>query len=205
MPGSGRVALAGALLLLAVLGGCGGGDSLADRSQGAGYLAGDGTIQRYAPRDRDIEISVRGPSLTGTELDTAQWRGSVVVINTWGSWCSPCNAEAPDLAAVSREYSQRGVKFIGINLKQRPEAGMAFERKFKIPYPSVAWDGGKVLLQLKGKAASTPTTLIIDPQGRLAGRVSGQISRSTLTGLLDQVLAEDGFPSARPTSSRSPE
>ena len=60
----------------------------------------------------------------------------------------------------------------------------------KITYPSLAWDGGGVLLQLKGKANATPTTLVLDREGRLAGRISGEVTGSTLRDMVQDVLDE---------------
>ncbi len=173
---------------------CSTGNSVSDRAQSDGYIAGDGTIQKFSAESRDTVITLRGSALDGASIDSATWRGSIVVINTWGSWCAPCNAEAPDLAAISAKYGKSKVKFLGVNLREDPPAGQAFERKFNIKYPSLAWDGGRTLVQLKGKASSTPSTLVLDPQGRLAARVAGKIDRGTLTGLLDDLLVEAKLP-----------
>ena len=128
--------------------------------------------------------------MDGHALDTADWRGKVVVVNTWGSWCPPCNAEAPDLQQVWQSFQDKDVEFLGVDIRDSPETGLAFQRKFGLTYPSLRWDGGGVLVQLKGKASATPTTLVIDRTGRLAGRVSGRADRSTLSGLVDDVLKE---------------
>jgi thiol-disulfide isomerase/thioredoxin len=187
-------ALAGVATVLVAAAGCGSGtDTVAAQAKagdGQGFVAGDGSVEQIAAGDRRTSIALRGTSLTGTALDTAGWRGDVVVINTWGSWCPPCNAEAPTLASVAGEYADRGVRFVGVDLREGPEAGRAFERRFAVPYPSLAWDGGKVVLQLQGKASSTPSTLVLDRQGRLAARIAGPAGRRTLTGLLDDALAE---------------
>jgi thiol-disulfide isomerase/thioredoxin len=166
-----------------------GGNTIAGRAQGQGYISGDGRIERLDPDARTTVITLAGPTLTGAALNTGDWRGSVVVVNTWGSWCAPCNAEAPVLAAAATSYAKRGVKFVGVNLREDPPTALAFNRKFGLDYPSFDGDG-PFAVQLKGKASATPTTLILDPQGRLAARISGEVDRATLTGLVDDVLAE---------------
>ena len=113
----------------------------------------------------------------------------VVVINTWGSWCPPCNAEAPALQRIWQSVRERGVQFIGIDLRESAATGRAFQRKYGITYPSLT-DGTSIVPQLKGKAAATPTTLLLDGQGRLAAKVSGQVDESTLSALLDDILKE---------------
>ena len=182
------------LALSLTLAGCGGDPNSvaaqANAGDGKGYVAGDGTIEQIAAGDRTTSISVRGTSLEGTPIYTADYRGKVVVINTWGSWCPPCNAEAPDLERTWTALQGKGVEFVGVNLKEGPAAGQAFQRKFKLTYPSLAWDGGATLLQLKGKANATPSTLVVDQNGRLAGRISGMVQGSTLTELVQDVLTE---------------
>jgi thiol-disulfide isomerase/thioredoxin len=188
-----RCAAVGLTLALAVAGCSQGSDSIAAQAKqgsGKGYVAGDGTIEQIAPGDRSTEVAVSGTTLDGTPLDTADWRGKVVVVNTWGSWCPPCNAEAPDLQQVWQSFQGKDVEFLGVDIRDSPETGLAFQRKFGLTYPSLRWDGGSVLVQLKGKASATPTTLVIDRTGRLAGRVSGRADRSTLSGLVEDVLKE---------------
>jgi thiol-disulfide isomerase/thioredoxin len=163
----------------------------AKQGSGKGYVAGDGTIEQIATDQRSIDIAVSGTTLEGAALDTAGWRGKVVVVNTWGSWCPPCNAEAPDLQKTWESLKGEGVEFLGVDLRDSPETGLAFQRKFGLTYPSLRWDGGSVLLQMKGKATATPTTLVLDRAGRLAGRISGRADASTLRGMVENVLAED--------------
>lgn len=189
--------LATAGLAVAVLLGAGACSSSSDsisaqakQGGGKGYVAGDGTIEQIAPTDRSTEIAVSGTTLDGAALDTADWAGKVVVVNTWGSWCPPCNAEAPDLQRTWESFEGSDVEFVGVDLRDSPETGLAFQRKFGLTYPSLQWDGGRVLLQMKGKATATPTTLVIDRAGRLAGRISGRADASTLRGLVDDVLKE---------------
>jgi thiol-disulfide isomerase/thioredoxin len=153
-------------------------------------VAGDGTIEQISPADRSTQITVSGTTLDGSALDTADWHGKVVVVNTWGSWCPPCNAEAPDLQKVWQSVEKQDVEFVGVDIRDSAETGLAFQRKFGLTYPSLRWDGGSVLLQLKGKASATPTTLVIDRGGRLAGRISGRADASTLRGLVQDVLKE---------------
>ncbi len=183
--------VAAALLALAA---CGGGANTvaaqANAGDGKGYVAGDGTIEQIPPADRRVTITVTGTSLEGAPIDSASYRGKVVVVNTWGSWCPPCNAEAPGLQRTWAGLKDEPVQFLGVDVREGKDAGLAFQRKMGITYPSIAWDGGSVLLQLQGKASATPTTLVLDRQGRLAARISGEASGSTLRDMVRQVLDE---------------
>lgn len=164
-----------------------------DRATGGkGFVSGDGTIERVGPEKRETPLA-----LDGTTLDSAPWKvadakGNVLVLNVWGQWCGPCVAEMPDLQRVWSQVSAAGkpVRFMGINYRDGAETARAFLRVNKITYPSLEDDGGRTLLALRGKANTTPTTLVLDRQGRIAARVSGPVSAATLNGLLDDVLGE---------------
>jgi thiol-disulfide isomerase/thioredoxin len=190
----GASALAAAGVLALALAGCsGGGNTVAAQARGGGdrgYISADGTVESIPAAERRTTIRVQGTTLEGQPVDTASDRGKVVVLNTWGSWCPPCNAEARDLQQVWQQQRANGVQFVGIALREEPATGIAFQRRFGITYPSVRWDGGKVLLQLKGKATAPPTTLVLDREGRLAARVSGKVDAGTLGGLVDDVRGE---------------
>ncbi|HEX2894423.1 MAG TPA: TlpA disulfide reductase family protein [Marmoricola sp.] len=180
--------------VLAVAGCSEGADTVAGQARagdGKGYVAGDGTIEQIQPADRTTTITVRGKTLEGDVVDTASWSGKVVVLNTWGSWCPPCNAEAPGLQRTWSQLKSKDVQFLGVDVREGSDSGRAFQRKFAITYPSLAWDGGGVLLQLKGKASATPTTLVLDGQGRVAARISGEARGTTLADMVEQVLSED--------------
>lgn len=185
-----RRAVLVALTALA-LAGCGGGEnaSIGDFRDGGGKIGG-GTVETIRPADRTTTITVKGTTATDAVVDTSTFRGQVVVLNTWGSWCGPCVAEAPALQQAYTQLRPDGVQFVGVNVRDDDASMTAFERRFKITYPSVRYDGGAVILQLKGKAVATPTTIVLDRQGRIAARVTAQVDTGTLTGLVQDVLKE---------------
>ena len=138
---------------------------------------------------------VPAPKLEGTTLDgkpsaLSQLAGDIVVINVWGSWCAPCRAETPDLVRVANEDAARGVSFVGINTRDNPEAAKAFVRANKVLYPSIVDDNGEVLLSLRDTIPTTvvPTSVIIDREGRVAARIIGPVTYTTLKGLLDDEI-----------------
>ena len=159
---------------------------------GSSVTAGSRTVTEYAPEDRAGPVALSGTGLTGEAIDIAAWRGDVVVINVWGSWCAPCREEAPILAATSAAYANQGVRFVGVNVRDNPAAAIAFEESYGIIYPSIDDRNGKALLSLADHlpGAGVPVTLLLDRDGRPAARVLGAVQESTLTALLDTVLAE---------------
>ena len=161
-------------------------------AEGPSVAAGNRTVTEYAPEDRGEPVTLSGTGLTGEAIDIAAWRGDVVVINVWGSWCVPCREEAPILAATSAAYADQGVRFVGVNVRDNPAGAIAFEESYGITYPSIDDSNGRALLSLAEHlpGAGVPVTLLLDRDGRLAARVLGAVQESTLTALVDTVLAE---------------
>ncbi len=182
----GRGVLAAVLCAL-VLTACGGSDGT-DGTRG-GYISGDGTYTVVAPEDRKDAPDLQGEDLDGDPLALSDFAGQVVVVNVWGSWCPPCRAEEPILTAVAEDLADDGVQFVGI--ATRDVAGArAFERSREVPYPSFADDAGTYAVQFADSlpTMATPTTWIIDADGKVAVRYLGPFeTESTLRGLIEDV------------------
>jgi thiol-disulfide isomerase/thioredoxin len=187
LPRRSAALLAAALLGGAALAGC---SSTVGSSGDQGFVSGNGTIRTLPAADRKAPGTVEGESLDGKPLSLAALHGKVVVVNVWGSWCGPCRAEAPMLSAAARDLADRGVVFLGIN-SRNPEraAPQAFVRRYDVPYPSIYDPDGRTLLAFRGTlpANAIPSTVVIDRQGRVAASVLGEITRTTLYDLVDEV------------------
>lgn len=155
-------------------------------------------VQQYDPADRRLLTPFTASLLDGTQLDSDNLRGRPAVVNVWGSWCGPCRAEAPILARVARDFEGR-VRFLGLNVRDNPDAARAFERAYEVPYPSVhPDDSAGAILAFGGALTATavPTTVVLDSEGRIAARVVGQVDASTLRGLVTDVLGQPTTPPA---------
>ena len=162
--------------------GCGGGQQVATKS----FVAGNGTVTFIDKNDRKP-----GPVLTGRTLDGDNYQlpnGGIVVVNVWASWCAPCRAEAPTLAALADKY--KGVVFLGVLTRDSEVAARAFEARFKIPYPTLVDDSVLLGFRETLTANAIPTTLIMDKKGRVAARISGQVTYSALRDLIEKIHAE---------------
>jgi thiol-disulfide isomerase/thioredoxin len=186
-----RAGVAGALVVL--LAGCttSGADE-GTRSAGQdGYVGVKGNLTQIPPADRTPAPVVDGSSLDGKPVSTADYRGQVVVLNVWGSWCGPCRAEAPALQRASTRTRGKA-QFVGINSRDKdPAPAQAFVRAFGIGYPSIYDPDGKALLPFAGTLppSAIPSTLILDAEGRLAVRALGEVSELTLVQMVDDVAA----------------
>lgn len=184
-------ALAAALTLSACTGDSNG------RSGGGGdtnFVTGTGGISTAPEGKRMVAPQLSGKDLTGKPLDLADYRGKVVVLNLWGSWCAPCRAEAPYLSRIAEETRSKGVEFVGINTRD-PQTGpaLAFEKDYEVPYPSFHDPIGKLILKFpKGSLnpQAIPSTIVIDREGKIAARALTALDDKQLRSMIDPVLAE---------------
>lgn len=157
-----------------------------------GYVSGDGSVRTWDPGDRPGPAVVTGTDFDDAAIDTADWAGDIVVLNTWYAACPPCRSEAPTLAALAGEFEEDGVRFLGINTEDEAPTAQAFERTFSVPYPSVQDNTGAVVARLSGTVPlqAVPSTIVLDTDHMVAARVIGEVDRSTLESLIQDVLAE---------------
>jgi thiol-disulfide isomerase/thioredoxin len=184
-------ASAAAILLLA---GCDGGAIAAatPQSDGQSFVSGSYATTIYRVGDRPAAPTVTGVTLGGKRLSLADYHGSVVVMNFWGSWCAPCRAEAPALGTLARDFHSKGVRFIGVDIQDQRAAALAFMRTFRIGYPSLNDPSDSVALEFRSTVppAAIPTTLVIDRTGHVAARIEGGVSFRSLRALILQVLGQ---------------
>ncbi|MBP0456051.1 TlpA family protein disulfide reductase [Streptomyces montanisoli] len=184
----------GALLLA----GCGTGTTDAgggSGTKGAAADPGSAAVTKYPVGKRPSAPTLSGTTITGKRLDTADWRGRVIVINVWGSWCAPCRAEAPGLHRIAQETRKLGVEFAGIDTRDNNPAGRAFEATYKIRYPSFADQDGRLVAHFNGiiPISAVPSTAVIDRHGRVAASIVGGVNYTTLRSVVT-AAANEGKP-----------
>ncbi len=153
---------------------------------------GNASAALYPAGHRPLAPEFSGTTLTGSKLSLSSYRGKVVVLNFWGSWCVPCRAEASTLAAVAARYQPSGVSFLGVDVRDTTASAQAFTHNFHITYPSVSDLGSAITLDFTAVVpiAATPTTLVIDRSGHVAGAVFGTVTYPELTAILARVTAK---------------
>ena len=155
-----------------------------------GFVTGDGTVSEVASAQRDAAVTLEGTDLDGRDLDLAGLRGKPVVVVVWGSWCTPCRAEAPDVVAAAARLKGEA-HFVGVNIRD-PSTSQArsFVRRFSVPYPSFYSPDGRALLAFRGTLTpnSIPSFVVLDAEGRVAASIIGVLpSTTTLVDLVDEV------------------
>lgn len=162
----------------------------ARKGDGKGYIAGDGTVQEYRGKDRSKPVDFTAKTFDGTRVDAAKWTAEATVLNFWYAACAPCRTEAPVLKKLSGEFKDKGVQFIGVNVRDEKAAASAFDRTFGMKYPSIRDVDGGVLLALTKYVPpqAVPTTLVLDKDRRVTARILGSAEESTLRTLIKSAL-----------------
>jgi thiol-disulfide isomerase/thioredoxin len=145
------------------------------------------------PADRHKVHNFTGSLLTGTgTFNLKQDAGKVTVINFWGSWCPPCRNETPQFAAISDKYQSKGVRFVGIDIKESSRsAPQAFVTQNKVRYPNVYDEAGRTALTLGNiSTQAAPFTVLLDKQHRVAGVYISRLGPADLEPLLNKLIVE---------------
>jgi peroxiredoxin len=185
------VPAASLIAILAVSGCTGHGAVKQDVSDTKGYTSGNLALTYVGVSHRHAAADVSGSLLDGSHFDLSAWRGKVVVVNFWGSWCAECHAEAQALQQVYANDRGMGVEFLGVDIRDDVPSAKEFERKYGVTYPSLDDPDNRVALRFRGiPPDATPTTLVLDRSGRVAARQSGEILFLQLSRLVDRVRDE---------------
>ena len=169
------------LLLLAT--GCSNSGSISTEQS---FVSGNGISTYIKPDARQPAPDLAGATLDGTKLVSSP--SQVRVVNVWASWCSPCRAEAPALEELSKSFAD--VQFIGVLTRDNLVSARAFVSRFGITYPTLIDDAILAKFPSALLPNAIPTTLIIDKKGKVAVRISGEITYSGLKDLISKVSSE---------------
>jgi peroxiredoxin len=170
------------LLLVGVLAGC-----------SSGTAKGTGQSAFFDAGKRPAAPAVSGKALGGGDVDLSAHRGDVVVLNFWASWCSPCRAEAAELVSVAEQTRADGVTFLGVDVRDDQDKAVAFAQAHGLEYPSVFDPAGRVALAFKDVPPNTtPATVVVDRQGRIAAVFRKALLREELGPVVRKVAAERG-------------
>jgi len=147
------------------------------------YVSGDGSAIVISESQRTLAPKLTGETLDGRKFNSET--GKLIVVNVWASWCSPCRAEAPTLEEFA--IKNPDIQFVGILTRDNLSSAQSFVNRFKISYPTLIDDA--VISSFRGSlpANAIPTTLVIDSNGRVAARISGQVTVSTMKDVLEKV------------------
>lgn len=151
-------------------------------------LAGGVWLQRHwasAAPAKD-ELAVAFPDLDGKPHRLDEWKGKVLIVNFWATWCPPCLEEMPGFVQLQNEYGSKGLQFVGILTDDEADAAREFLQAKPVNYPILDGSiGGRALTGQWGDTAGVlPISAVFDPQGR---RVHTEIGTFTRQEVLEKI------------------
>jgi len=155
---------------------------------GAGFYAGP----RFLDRRQDGPNALYAATfldLQGKTRNLAEWRGKILLLNFWASWCAPCLEEVPILIAVREAYLHLGVEVVGIAI-DLPSKIAEFAKRLSISYPILLADAGglDLMRRLGNAAAGLPFTVFLDRESKPVKRKLGALRRPEVEAALSELL-----------------
>jgi thiol-disulfide isomerase/thioredoxin len=157
---------------------------------GAGMWVSN-TRQKEAPVSSaaDVIFALALPDLENKPQQLSQWRGQVLVVNFWATWCAPCRDEIPMLVKMQEKYLPKGLKIVGISIDQADKTS-EFARSFGINYPTLI--GNFDTVDVSRRAGNTkgvlPYTVILDRKGQIAATELGGLTLEKLEAVIAPLL-----------------
>jgi thiol-disulfide isomerase/thioredoxin len=156
----------------------------------AGYLTSI-WIQKPVPSQDAAEVLLATtlPDLRGERQAILQWKGKVLVVNFWATWCPPCLKEIPEFIRLQEKMRDRGVQFVGIAIDdQQKVAKFAADLGINYPVLMAEVEGITLARQAGNRLGGLPFTVIIDRQGRTAKIELGVLDERKLLPILQGLL-----------------
>lgn len=146
-----------------------------------------GTAPKVNPSEVLLGLSL--PDLENKIQRLSQWRGKVMVVNLWATWCAPCREEIPMFVKMQQKYGAQGLQFVGISIDQADKTA-EFSRNFGINYPSLigTFDTVEISHQAGNTRRVLPFTIIFDRKGRIVATKLGGLTQEKLEAVVNPLL-----------------
>jgi peroxiredoxin len=142
------------------------------------------------------------PDLTGGQVKLSDYRGKVVLLDFWATWCDPCREEIPHFIQLQNKYRDQGLQIIGISMDDGPEPVRDYYERFHMNYPVVM--GNAKIGELYGGILGLPIAFVLRRDGRVDGRHIGATDISVFEKEIARLLREGKLASGDRASFASP-
>ena len=141
------------------------------------------------PSDAGALLALSLPDTEGTPQRLGQWRGKVLVVNFWATWCEPCREEMPQFVQAQKELGPRGLQFVGIAVDQTDKV-VQFAKELGLNYPALigGYDAIELSKPLGNRLAALPFTVILDRKGHIAHTQLGPLKPGQLRSIIGNLL-----------------
>lgn len=181
-------AIRGCIFLFAALMVAGTAVAASDAGQGSSNGAAGAVSQKQSNERGQKSFSL--PGLDGATHRLADWKGKVVILNFWASWCSPCLYEIRDFVAYQKQYQKRGLQIIGIGLDEEIKLRNV-QRTLEINYPVLVANPKQYPYLMKAwgnESGVVPFSVVIDRNGQVIFAQQGQIDHDTFIDIILPLL-----------------
>jgi thiol-disulfide isomerase/thioredoxin len=140
-------------------------------------------------RDASTLLALTLPDPSGHPQALSQWRGKVLVVNFWATWCAPCREEMPEFVKAQGELGSKGLQFVGIAVDE-PDKAERFASEIGLNYPVLVGGYGAIELSktLGNRVVALPFTIVVDRQGRVAHTQLGPLKPAQLSAIVTKLL-----------------
>jgi thiol-disulfide isomerase/thioredoxin len=156
----------------------------------AGVYVGGARVESKASAEANAAlVGLALPDASGKEQRLDQWRGKVLVVNFWATWCAPCREEMPEFIKAQAEYGPKGLQFVGIAVDQ-PDKIDEFAKEIGLNYPALVGGFGAMELSktLGNSLMALPFTVVVDRKGQIVHTQLGNLKPDKLHSLVTQLL-----------------
>lgn len=193
----GRWLAIGVAAVTLLLAGCSTGDDAVAQGGSFEFVAPGGKTDIFydPPENRGKPGPISGPELTdpAKTVSLTDFEGKVVVINVWGQWCAPCRSEIPELQRVYDETRERGVAFLGIDVRDNNrQAAVDFVLDRNVTFPSIYDPSMRTMIAFGGRYPTTviPSTIVLDRQHRVAAVFLRELLAEDLLPVVERLAGE---------------
>jgi thiol-disulfide isomerase/thioredoxin len=175
----------GSLLSFVLVVACGQ-DSSAPQSDGA--ASGGGS----EPGITKLEGSTDSPNYAFVDLDgnkgsLADYKGKVLIVDVWATWCPPCKQELPHFIELYDEYKDKGFEMVGLSVDDSPDVLKPFIKEYNLNY-TIHWGNGQEVQSVFGPIPGIPTTFIIDKEGNIVKKLVGYQDKAVFEDAIKSLL-----------------
>jgi thiol-disulfide isomerase/thioredoxin len=153
---------------------------------GGGGLFGEGSGRG---QDATTLLALRLPNVDGKEEPLEQWRGKLLVVNFWATWCAPCREEMPEFVRFQDEFGAKGLQFVGIAVDDADKVRQ-FATEIRLNYPALIGGYGAMELSraLGNRVMALPFTIVVGRDGKVAHTHLGPLKSDQLRRIVSQLL-----------------
>jgi thiol-disulfide isomerase/thioredoxin len=153
------------------------------------YMARTTTTPSLVGKDATSLLGVSLPDLEGREQRLDQWRGKVLVVNFWATWCAPCREEMPQFIKAQSEFGAKGLQFVGIAVDQADKA-QEFAKEINLNYPTLVGGMGAMELTstLGNNLMALPFTVVVGRDGRIVHTQLGPLKPAQFESIVGKLI-----------------